>query len=98
MIAEHPDLIAVLRRLHAERLEYGVPEGMDSDNGSVFAVGADKGLLREGHEVLNVAVATQGQLLRCRRSDSVDQVPGEQAIVRSREEGGVRHLRRLTPP
>lgn len=55
MATEHQDLIAVLQLLHAALLEYGRPEGMVSDNGSVFTADAYEGLLRElGIEVCHI--------------------------------------------
>jgi len=44
---EHQDVVAVLQLLNAALLEYGRPDGMVSDNGSVFTSDVYEGLLRE---------------------------------------------------
>ena len=55
MACEHQDVVAVLQLLNAALLEYGAPEGMVSDNGSVFTSDAYEGLLRElGIEVCHI--------------------------------------------
>ena len=47
MATEHQDIVAVLQLLNAAFLEYGRPEGLVSDNGSVFTSHTYEGLLRE---------------------------------------------------
>ncbi|MCI0562748.1 MAG: DDE-type integrase/transposase/recombinase, partial [Nitrososphaera sp.] len=47
MASEYQDELAILQLLHAAFSEYGVPEGLVSDNGSVFTADAYKHLLRE---------------------------------------------------
>jgi transposase InsO family protein len=55
MATEHQDVVAVLQLLNAALLEYGAPEGMVSDNGSVFTSDAYEGLLRDvGIEVCHI--------------------------------------------
>ncbi len=46
MATEHQDLVAVLQLLNAAIAEYGRPDGMVSDNGSVFTSDIYEGLLR----------------------------------------------------
>ena len=40
MVSEHQDLTAVLQILYVALSEYGCPEAIVSDNGSVFTAGA----------------------------------------------------------
>jgi len=40
MVSEHQDLTAVLQILYVALAEYGCPEAIVSDNGSVFTAGA----------------------------------------------------------
>jgi transposase InsO family protein len=47
LATEYQDTIAVLQLLSAALTEYGQPEGMVSDNGSVFTSDAYEGLLRD---------------------------------------------------
>ena len=47
LVTEYQDTIAVLQLLSAALAEYGQPEGMVSDNGSVFTSDAYEGLLRD---------------------------------------------------
>jgi len=47
MACEHQDVVAVLQLLSAAIAEYGRPDGMVSDNGSVFTSDIYEGLLRE---------------------------------------------------
>jgi len=55
MATEHQDDVAVLRLLNAAIAEYGRPDGMVSDNGSVFTADVYEGLLRElGIEVCHI--------------------------------------------
>jgi putative transposase len=55
LATEYQDTIAVLQLLHAALSEYGRPEGIVSDNGSVFISEAYEGLLQEvGIEVCHI--------------------------------------------
>ncbi len=55
MACEHQDVVAVLQILNAALLEYGRPDGMVSDNGSVFTSDVYEGVLRElGIEVCHI--------------------------------------------
>src|SRR5947209_6088700 len=55
MATESQDLVAVLQLLSAAIVEYGRPDGMVSDNGSVFTSDIYEGLLRElGNEVCHI--------------------------------------------
>jgi len=55
MATEHQDVVAVLQLVHAALCEYGQPQGMVSDNGSVFTSDAYEGLLQElGIEVCHI--------------------------------------------
>jgi len=55
MACEHQDVVAVLQLVHAALCEYGQPQGMVSDNGSVFTSDAYEGLLQElGIEVCHI--------------------------------------------
>ena len=47
MATEYQDTVAVLQLLSAAFAEYGRPEGLVSDNGSVFTSAAYEGLLNE---------------------------------------------------
>jgi transposase InsO family protein/transposase len=47
MVCEHQDLTAVLQILYVALSEYGCPEALVSDNGSVFTAGAYLSILRE---------------------------------------------------
>jgi len=47
MVCEHQDVVAVLQLLTAAFREYGQPDGMVSDNGSVFTADVYEGLLTE---------------------------------------------------
>jgi transposase InsO family protein len=46
MVSEHQDLTAMLQILYVALSEYGCPEAIVSDNGSVFTAGASLGILR----------------------------------------------------
>jgi putative transposase len=47
MVSPHQDLTAVLQILHAALSEYGCPQALVSDNGSVFTAGDSLAILRE---------------------------------------------------
>ena len=47
MVSPHQDLTAVLQILYVALSEYGCPEAMVSDNGSVFTAGAYLAILRD---------------------------------------------------
>ena len=47
MVSPHQDLTAVLQILHAALAEYGCPQALVSDNGSVFTAGDYLAILRE---------------------------------------------------
>jgi transposase InsO family protein len=64
MACEHQDVVAVLQLLNAALLEYGAPEGMVSDNGSVFTSDAYEGLLGDvGIEVCHIEKGKPWQTL-----------------------------------
>ena len=46
LVCEHQDLTAVLQILYVALAEYGCPEAMVSDNGSVFTAGAYLSILK----------------------------------------------------
>lgn len=47
MVSPHQDLTAVLQILHAALSEYGCPQALVSDNGSVFTAGDSLAILRD---------------------------------------------------
>ena len=47
MVAPHQDLTAILQMLYAALSEYGCPQALVSDNGSVFTAGDSIAILRD---------------------------------------------------